>query len=332
MISCDTPNLGSALIYLRNQYTQQWNFTVQRQIASRMAFTTGYVGNRTVRLQSSPNENDPAPGPGAVQPRRTWRQWRPMTLAQWGGKANYNGFQNQLELRDWRGLTLMGSYVFSKCMDTGTDEGIPAATGLIGKTHALCDFDSTHVGTISFNYALPVGKGKQFVGGASGPMNAVVGGWQLASVVTMKSGLPFSPTIGQDVANVGETGQWPNRVGTPTMVDNVNCWFYVASNSSCKALAPNATSAYVVPAQYTFGNGGRNTLRAQPLAQLDLSLEKSFAVTESKKLQIRGEIFNLFNHPVFAAPGTNIDQTSGGQVSATLNSDRIIEFAMKVYF
>ena len=332
MISCDTPNVGSALIYLRNQYTQQWNFTIQRQLNSRTAFTTGYVGNRTVRLQSSPNENDPAPGPGAVQPRRPWPQWGPMTLAQWGGKANYNAFQNQIEVRDWRGLTMMGSYVFSKCMDTGTDEGIAAATGLIGKNHAVCDFDPTHVGTISFNYALPVGKGKQYLANAPAIVDKALGGWQLASVVTLKSGLPFSPTIGADVANVGETGQWPNRVGPPLMLDNVNCWFYVASNSGCKALAPNATSAYVVPAQYTFGNGGRNTLRAQPLTQLDLSLEKIFAVTETKRFEFRGEIFNLFNHPVFAAPGTNIDQSSGGQVTATLNSDRIIEFAVKFLF
>ena len=87
-----------------------------------------------------------------------------------------------------------------------------------------------------------------------------------------------------------------------------------------------------MPAQYTFGNGGRNILRADHLQQIDVSVTKQIPITESKRFEFRGEVFNLFNHPVFQSPGTNIDQTSGGQVTATLNSDRIIELALKFFF
>ena len=66
--------------------------------------------------------------------------------------------------------------------------------------------------------------------------------------------------------------------------------------------------------------------------QLDMALLKNFPITESKYLQFRAEVFNMFNHPVFAAPVTNINIPSGGQVSATLNSDRILELALKLFF
>lgn len=332
MLSCDTPSVGSALIYLRNQYTQQWNFSVQRQLGSRIAATVSYVGNRTVRLQSSPQQNDPLPGPGAIQNRRPYPQWGPMTLAQWGGKASYNGLQGQLEFRDWNGLTMLASYVYARCLDTGTDEGIAPTTFMNFLNHGPCDFDLRHVGTVSFDYLLPVGKGKRFLNGAPTFVDKVLGGWGLSSVVTLKSGLPFTPTVSVDRANVGQTGQRPELVGTPFVPDTVGCWFYTSSNSTCRSRYPNVTDAFAMPALYTFGNGGRNILRADNLTQIDLAVIKQIPITESKRFEFRGEIFNLFNHPVFMAPGTNIDQTSGGQVTATLNSDRIVELALKFFF
>ncbi len=332
LLSCDTPSVGSALIYLRNQYTQQWNFSVQRQINSRMAVTVAYVGNRTVRLQSAPQQNDPLPGPGAIQNRRPYPQWGPMTLAQWGGKANYNALQNQFEVRDWKGLTMLASYVYSRCLDTGTDEGTAPTTSLNFLNHGPCDFDLRHVGTVSFDYLLPVGKGKQFLSHAPVLVDRLLGGWGISSVVTLKSRLPFTPTISADRANVGQTGQRPEIVGSPFVPGTVGCWFYTSTNSACRSLYPSMTDAFAMPALYTLGNGGRNILRADSLRQIDISVSKQIPITESKRFEFRGEIFNLFNHPVFSGPGTNIDQTSGGQVTATLNSDRIIELALKFVF
>jgi hypothetical protein len=332
LLSCDTPSVGSAMIHLRNQYTQQWNFSLQRQITQGIAVTAAYVGNRTVRLQSAPQENDPLPGAGAIQARRPYPQWGPMTLAEWGGKANYNALQTQLEVREWNGLTMLASYVYSKCLDTGTDEGIAPTTGLNFRNYGPCNFDLKHVATLSFDYQLPVGKGKKFLGKAPMVVDKVLGGWGFSSVVTLKSGLPFTPTISSDRANVGQTGQPPEIIGTPFLPQTVGCWFYTSSNSACRAAFPSATNAFAIPAIYTFGNGGRNILRADNLQQIDVSVTKRVMFRESKQFEFRGEIFNLFNHPVFQAPGANIDQTSGGQVTATLNSDRIIELALKFIF
>ena len=288
--SCDTPNMTSALVNLREQYTQQWNLTVQREITSRVAFTAAYVGSRTVRLQQGQRRNDPPPGPGAIQARRPFPQWGAIGLQEWGGKGTYNALQTSLEVRDWHGLTLMGSYVRAKCLDNGTDDSGAPSMALIGLNYAPCDFDQTNTSSISFNYGMPVGRGKRFLNHLPGVADRVLGGWELAAVTTFKSGLPFTPTIGSDRANTGAGGQRPNAIGPAFVPQTINCWFYTSANSSCKSLFPNATDNFFVPAQYTIGTGGRNILRADNLAQLDLSILKDVKITEAKRAAIPGGV------------------------------------------
>ena len=324
--------MTSALVNLREQYTQQWNLTVQREITSRVAFTAAYVGSRTVRLQQGQRRNDPPPGPGAIQARRPYPQWGAIGLQEWGGKGTYNALQTSLEVRDWHGLTLMGSFVRAKCLDNGTDDSGAPSMALIGLNYGPCDFDQANTSSISFNYGIPVGRGKAFLNHLPGVVDGVLGGWQVAAVTTLKSGLPFTPTIGSDRANTGAGGQRPNAIGPAFVPQTINCWYYTSANSSCKSLFPNATDTFFVPAQYTIGTSGRNILRADNLYQLDFSLLKDVRISEAKRVQFRAEFFNVMNHPVFNAPGANIDQGSGGQVSSTLNSNRIIEFALKFYF
>ena len=330
-ISCDTPGITSSLVHLKTQYTEQWNLSLEHQLTSRLAVTAAYVGSHTIHLQQGIRRNDPPPGPGAIQPRRPYPQWGPIGLQEWGGNGNYNAFQAELEVRDWNGLTLMGSYVFSKCIDDGTDEGGPVATQLIGTNRAVCDFDQKNTASISFNYALPFGAGRHFLGGKSIARRAL-GGWELGVVSTVKSGLPFTPTINGDRANTGVGGQRPVLAGQPLVGSNVSCWFYTSANSVCRSLYTDVTDAFAVPAQFTYGNSGRNILRGDNLLQMDFSLLKDFVFSESKRLQFRAEFFNLANHPVFANPGTLINSSSGGQVSSTLNSNRIGELALKFYF
>jgi hypothetical protein len=332
LISCDTPSITSALVHLHQQYTEQWNFSLEQQIASRIALTVAYVGNTTLHLQQGVRRNDPPPGPGAIQARRPFPQWGPIGLQEWGGVGNYNGLQTEMVFRDWHGLTLMGSYVFSKCLDNGTDEASAIATQLIGTNYAPCDFNQKHTATMSFNYALPFGKGKAMMNNANPVVNAVLGGWRLAGVNTFKSGLPFTPTITNDRANTGVGSQRPQLVGTPTVQRNVGCWFYTSSNANCVSAFPNGVTAFAMPAIYTYGNSGRNILLGDNLNQFDFTAMKDFPFTETRRVEFRAEFFNLFNHSVFALPGTNVNSSSGGQVSSTLNSNRIIEFAIKLYF
>jgi len=121
-------------------------------------------------------------------------------------------------------------------------------------------------------------------------------------------------------------------VGKPKIVHSPNCWFYTPSNAGCTTLSPGTTAAYAVPAQYTYGTPLRNTLRADDLNELDFTLLKTFPLGESRSLELRGEFFNLANHPTFAAPSTNINSGSGAQVSATLNSSREVQLGVKLAF
>jgi hypothetical protein len=113
---------------------------------------------------------------------------------------------------------------------------------------------------------------------------------------------------------------------------NLNCWYFTSSNPACRALLPNQTDTFVLPALYTYGNAGRNILRGDRLIQLDMSLIKNFRVTESKSFDFRAQVFNLTNTPSFSNPSGSVNLATGGQVTSTRNQPRLFEFGLKFNF
>ena len=326
--SCATPDVTTGARNLKSTYFQEWNLSVQRQITSSTSIDVAYVGNKSTHLQTQPNINDPAPGPGAIQARRPYAQWGAIGYGTFEGFGSYHALQTKFESRNWHDLTTLLSYSYAKCLDKGN--GITFYYQKFNK--AVCDYDLPNVFTGSFDYQLPVGRGKRFLSQVPGFVNQIVGGWEFAGILTLRSGLPFTPTINSDTANTGVGGQRPQVVGTPLIVGQPACWFYISSNPACVALAPNASNAFAVPTQYTYGNSGRNILRAQPLKQLDFTLMKYFRVRETMGFEFRAEMFNILNHPTFAAPATAINTSSGAQISSTLNAARIIQLGLKFRF
>ena len=111
------------------------------------------------------------------------------------------------------------------------------------------------------------------MGSAHGITNQLVNGWELAGIVTLRSGLPFTPSISSDTANTGVASQRPDVIETPVTVGNLACWFYTSANSSCTSLVSNGKDAFAVPrAMLRYGTGGRNILRADGLKQVDFTL------------------------------------------------------------
>jgi hypothetical protein len=198
--------------------------------------------------------------------------------------------------------------------------------------YGVCTLNRTQASAISFDYHLPFGKGEHYLSSRPGWVNQIAGGWEATGVLTLQTGLPFTPTISNDEANTGVGSQRPNRLGNPIMVDQPGCWFYVAANSVCQSLASSATAAFAEPASHTYGTSGRDILSANGLRELDFSLLKNFRITESKMLQFRAESFNLTNTPTYSAPSTSINVASGGVVTSTLNAAREIQLALKFYF
>jgi hypothetical protein len=178
---------------------------------------------------------------------------------------------------------------------------------------------SPHNFAISAGYELPIGRGKRFLSTANGFTEGLLGGWQFQGILVARSGVPFTPTISGDRANTGVGNQRPDRIGSGTL-DNptVEKWF--------------DTSAFVVPALYTYGNSGASILRAGRYFSLDFSIFKDFKVTERSRLQFRAEAFNLTNTPSFNPPQTAINTASGGRVTSTLGAPRQLQFALKFLF
>ncbi len=330
-LSCATPDVDSGSIVYKSQTIDQWNFAIQRQLTPSSSIDLTYAGNKTTHLNQNINVNDPPPGPGNIQNRRPLPQWGSFVHAVFQENANYNALQAKYEARNWQGFNSLIAYTYSKCIDSGTLQGGTTLL-LLRSNRGVCDFDLKHSFTGSFDYALPFGRGRQFLGNAHGLANQLIGGWGVAGIVTLRSGLPFTPTVSGDSANTGVGSQRPQVVGAPLIVGQPNCWFYVSANTVCQSFAPQAANSFVTPAQYSYGNGGRNILRANGLKQVDFTLMKNFPVREAMQFQFRAEMFNILNHPTFSAPSTAINSSSGGQVTTTLNAARIIQLALKFSF
>lgn len=328
-----TPFLTTAGTSYRYSYTQTWNLNVQREIAGGIAAEVAYVANKGTRLGTGSAGNIPQAGPGNVQPRRPYPQWGVFLLQQWGGSSTYHSLQAKFEKRFSQGLSFLGSYAFSKCLDVpGSEEGAAPATYLDNLNKGPCSYDVPHNFVTSYVWELPFGKGRKFFSKAPRAVDFLVGGWQWQGINTFQSGVPYTVTINTDRANTGQSGQRPDVTGPPVQPRTLGCWYFTAANPACRAALPNQADTFALPAQYTWGNSGRGILRGDGLVQLDMSLIKTFKVTESKSFQFRAQVFNMTNTPTFGNPGGTWNLATGGQVSSTRNQPRLFEFGLKFSF
>ena len=206
------------------------------------------------------------------------------------------------------------------------------ATYLDNLNRGPCNFDVPHNFVTSYIWELPFGKGRIFFSRAPRAVDAVIGGWQWQGINTLQSGVPYTVTINTDRANTGQGGQRPDSLAPAVQPKDLNCWYFTTANPACRALLPSQVDTFALPAQFTYGNLGRNTLRGDRLVQLDMSLIKGFKLSESRSFEFRAQVFNLTNTASFAAPSGNENLATGGQVTATRNQPRLYEFGLKFSF
>ncbi len=311
-----TPNLSPAYTRMRQGMDQHWNFGIQQQLGGNSVIEVDYVGNRGTHLNSSNPINDPTAGPGAIQARRPYPAWGGITYFSEDMSNIYHALQAKFERRYSAGFWYLMSYTWSKSI---TWQNTPAVGGDFAWEKAVSSFDIPHNLALSVGYELPFGRGKQFMSNVHPVVDGFLGGWQLQSSFVRRSGRPFTPTVSRDVANTGIGGQRPNRIGSGELSNPTpSKWFDKA--------------AFLVPANYTWGNSGADILREGRFLSLDFSVFKQFRVTERSNLQFRAEFFNLTNTTSFAAPGTNVDVASGGVVTSSISTPRQIQFALKYRF
>ena len=247
------------------------------------------------------------------------------------GSAHYNSLQLSAEKRYSNGLQFLIAYTWSKAMDDGgsgyfgveNGPGGGAATQNfynIKSDWGVSAYDIKEYLSASIMYELPAGKGKRLLN--HGAAAAILGGWQVNTITSLRSGQPYNLDVVNDVANIGDTLGWsyarPNVIGS----------WKVSSPTAQEYFNPGAFS---IPVN-SFGNFGKDVLRSAGVYNVDFSLFKTFPIKESVKLEFRAEAFNIFNIQNLSPPGVDIGTADAGVVSSVAVPPREIQLGMKLRF
>jgi Carboxypeptidase regulatory-like domain len=333
----------------KRSYVLQWNFSIQRQLAPSLLFEAAYAGSHGVHLPLvvsdintvPPAENTaegyvwPTPRGSGVKP---WPAWGAVTAVMWQVSSDYDALPVRLQKRLSHGLLLQGSYTWSKSLDTGSNSLMTPYTNTVANLpafdsrlrRAVSDFDVPQNLAVSGTWELPSSR--------SGwkPFMEFAKGWQLATLLTLSSGPPFTPTIAGDALGLNSSVAYdfPDRLslaGCGNPVNPGNATDYI--KLSCFAAPRPATR---------LGDAGRNVGRGPGLVDWDASLFKNIRVARSSELfnvQLRFEAFNALNHANFGPPTSTSLQLftqalapipSAGNLTSTSTTSRQLQFALKV--
>ncbi len=325
--------------HLQLPYTLQWNASMEQALGRSQALTVSYVGSHAARLLkwnriSTPNN------PNSHN----------FLFIDSGQTSDYDALQVQFRRRLSHGLTTLGSYTWSHCIDYGSQ------IYFLASQRENCDFDVRHNVSTAFSYDLPNA-------GHNGFLNAVLHHWGLDTRLTARTGFPV--TLNGALVIDPATGQkyysGLNLVpGQPVYLYGSNCASILqglkdlqpgqgcpggrAINPSAFSRQPGCTRFSCPPGTST-GNAPRNFVRGFGAWQIDMAIRRDFPINESLKLQFRAEAFNIFNHPNFGAIDPNFGSPTFGQATSTLANSlgvlsplyqlggpRSMQFAVKLVF
>jgi len=323
--------------HLQLPYSLHWNASIEQSLGRSQALTVSYVGSHASRLLQTNiflNSNNPNT---AV-----------FTIVQNGLTSDYDALQAQFQRRLSHGLTALGAYTWSHCIDYGSNNTN------FGFQRGDCDFDVRHNFSGAFSYDVP----NVAHGGFAG---ALLGHWGIDSRFTARTAFPITVMGSGITASDGKryNGGVSFVAGQPVYVYGANCAAVLQAagglkpGQGCpggKALNPNA----FITVGSGFGNAPRNFARLFGAWQINMAVRREFPIREALKVQFRAEAFNIFNHPNFgtvdadcqgdpSAPGcTNpIFGLATGTLASGLNTlnslyqfggARSMQFALKVIF
>ncbi len=317
-----------------------WNVTVERELPWSTKAEVGYVGRRGVHNQRKRNINQLFAGTLQRNPGVNANALRPFLgmgiigISENSGLSQYHGLQVSIE-RHAAGLQYGVAYTYSKLKDNGSD-----LTELLPNAYDDHDFwgtsnlDRTHVLIVNYIYELPLLRGN------SSLLRKVVGNWQISGVSQFQSGLPFSVRESTDYAGVGagSGNQFWNLVGdsraTVTKFTNSAVWFNSCrqlSNGQLQGCTAGQSPVWIAPAVGTFGRQPKNSLYNPGFWNVDASLRKNIPVAEKQTVQLRWEVYNMFNHPNWSGANSNPTSANFGLVTSK-SGNRVMQLAMKYIF
>jgi outer membrane receptor protein involved in Fe transport len=330
------PNMGSPTV-------QQWSVGVQRQLTPAWLAEVDYVGTHSTNLNVLRNYNQvlisgnqvvtSTSAPSGTTPYANFGQIEYMDAV---GFGNYHGLQASLTRVLHNGLSVRAAYTYSHSLDN-TPEELESNSGDApnGRNPAAwygnSDFDVRHRISASYVYQLPFGNGKAML--QSGPASWVLGNWTTSGVYTFYSGHPFQAAWSSESSLLDAYGfavAPPNQVAPVHYLKKQTCWFYDASNSSCAAAGSGLTTPFADPGNYNIGNVGRNTLVGPQTQLFDFALYKNIPFTKSVNAELRWEVFNVANHPVFGQPSGNASNGGVGAITSLSADPRVMQFAIRI--
>ncbi|GGG90138.1 carboxypeptidase-like regulatory domain-containing protein [Silvibacterium dinghuense] len=344
-------NLYGRVYQYKTPAVQTFNLTVQEQFSKHDAVQLGYVGTLGRHLDNLGASNSPSEilpvGTNISQlptEANNNTQYIPYpnfapnaTYESTNGGSSYNSMQLTYEHQLNYGLTLLGNYTYSRCFSNQRTQGTATSAyraqwlpnfGISGD-YGLCDTDATNVVHISGSYALPFGRGREFLNHSGRLVDAVIGGWSVNYIYTFQSGQPL--TISCATSTTADFGCFAPVVANQNIyagTHNTKQWL----NPS--AFAQPAAATAVGQTDYAVLGGGPQQARGPNWYNIDSSLFKEFLFTDSTRLQFRAEAFNTFNNPQFAQPGSlNYESPSTfSSITSLRNSPRELQVALKLLF
>lgn len=313
---------GSALSFQRDLKTpvmHQWNVGVQRALGRTMSLDLAYVGSRGEHLVRSRdiNQADASPAPLNLRPDPRFAD---IVAVESQGRSRFRSLQVSLQRRQDAGLSALTSYVWSSSKDDASgffsstgDPSFPQDSNRPDAEWGRSAFDVRHRLTTSFAYAFPWGRDS-----TRQATTLLASGWQVAGVLTLQSGRPFTVALLPDIDN-SNTGRAalgfgfndrPNVSGSPKLDQPTAArWFN--------------TGAFSLPAYGSFGNTGRNTVEGPGYANVNLALLKDLALAGRASLQLRVEAFNVLNRANFDPPDAFLGSQTFGQVLSAQPARRV---------
>jgi hypothetical protein len=362
--SAAAANIRAVQTDWKTPYMQHWSLDFQHQLTDSTVMTVGYFGSKGTHLIGVVEINELAPGqalnsqcatgtntfqtPGVVlapclvagtaffssgataivDQIRPFRGYRSITMVQPRFNSNYHSLQVSARHRFAQASQVNMSYTWAKNLtDSQTDRSTaPQNTADIRSEYSRATLDRRHVFSLDYIYELPFfTDGKGFAG-------KVLGGWQTSGIINLQSGLPFSPaTSSFDPAGLGfipalVAGGRPNLLCDPN--ENAPGTRLQYFNTACFQSNPASTATNIINAP---GSAGRGIINGPPTYRVDFTMTKNIRFSENIRLQLRGELFNVFNHTNFRTISTNVTAANYGQVTA-VRDPRTVQLGIKFYY
>jgi hypothetical protein len=295
-------------------YSQEWSAGVQREIMRNTVAEVNYVGGNGKNLPTQWIFNQPTASPIPIDFASTDPAANPYLRRPFANftldsftianilQSHYNAVTVKVDKRFSNGYSFLSSYTYSKSIDNGSELfaigntfNIISDNRNIDRDRGDSTFDVPHRWVSSGIFELPFGKGKRFLNDSS-LVDALVGGWRVSGVFTLQSGYPFTPLIRNRFAHTGYalSTERGDLNGDPYLTgddwDNaVRAW----QNNGARLFFARSGSININYAQGTFGNIPRNFFRAPYGRRLDLSLAKTVHFGESRRFEIRADMFDV---------------------------------------